>query len=72
MLHLSSLFGQDGWLLHLILYLCLSPASQTYKKPQRGKIIYSWHAFHRMQRMIDQFEDFLVEYPVRVISVAVV
>ena len=41
---------------------------------RQKKIIFnnSWHASHRMQRMIDQFEDFLVDYPVRVISVAVV
>ena len=32
----------------------------------------SWHASRRMQRMIDRFEDLLVEYPVCVISVAVV
>ena len=33
-----------------------------------------WHASHRMQRSIDQSEDVfctVVEYPVRVISVAV-
>ena len=32
----------------------------------------SWHASHRTQRMINRFKDFLIEYPVRVISVAVV
>ena len=32
----------------------------------------SWHASRRTQRTIDRFEDFLAEYLVRVISVAVV
>ena len=32
----------------------------------------SWHVSHRMQRMVDQFEDLLGEYPVHVISVAFV
>ena len=32
----------------------------------------SWHVSHRMQGMIDQFEDFSGEYPVHVISVAFV
>ena len=33
---------------------------------------YSWHASRSTQRTSDQFEDYLVEYPVRVISVAIV
>ena len=37
-----------------------------------AKQYYSWYASRRMQMMIDRFEDFLVEYPVCVISVAVV
>ena len=32
----------------------------------------SWHVFHRMQRMVDQFEDLSGEHPVHVISVAFV
>ena len=35
------------------------------------KIIQEMHP-DRMQRTVDRFEDFLVEYPVHVISVAVV
>ena len=55
-----------------MILLPLRLASLTHKIPQRRKIIISWHAFRRMQRMIDRFEDFLVEYPFCVISVTVV
>ena len=49
-----------------VILLPLRPASLTHKNPQRHKII------HGTQRTIDRFEDsFLVEYPVCVISVAV-
>ena len=42
----------------------------TFKFPKTPNN--SWHTSRRMQRRINRFEDFLVEYPVRVISVAVV
>ena len=42
------------------------PASLTHKNPQRRKII---HEMRPVERTIDRFEDFLVEYPVRAISV---
>ena len=49
-----------------VILLPLRPASLTHKNPQRHKII------RGTQRTIDRFEDsFLVEYPVGVISVAV-
>ena len=32
----------------------------------------SWHASRRMQRSIDRSEDVFVEYPVHLISVAVI
>ena len=45
-------------------------------RPWRLKIVTtqnnSSHSSHRTKRRIDRFEDFSVEYPVRVISVAVV
>ena len=62
--------GQNGnicrQLKNAVILLHLHPASLTHKNPQRQ------HVFRRMQRTIDRFEDFLVEHPVRVISVAVV
>ena len=62
--------GQNGnicrQLKNAVILLHLHPVSLTHKNPQRQ------HVFRRMQRTIDRFEDFLVEYPVRVISVAVV
>ena len=49
------------------------PVSLMHKHPQRRKIIHEMHSMgHRTQSMIDWFEDVLVEYPVHVISVAVV
>ena len=44
------------------------PEAKKFPKMQNN----SWHACHRTQRTIDQFEDLLVEYPVHVISVPVV
>ena len=41
----------------------LQPASLAHKNPSKTQND-SWHVSHRMQRMIDRFEDFLVEYPV--------
>ena len=55
-----------------VILLHLRPVSPTQKNPQTRKIIHGMHAFRRTQRTIDRFEDFLVEYPVRVIFVAVV
>ena len=50
-------------------YLCiLCPDVQKSPKTQDN----SSQASCRMQRMVDQFEDFLVEYPVHAISVAAV
>ena len=51
-----------------VIFLPLSPASLTHKNPQRRP------KFHGMPpvRRKDRSEDVFVEYPVRVISVAVV
>ena len=58
---------------YTVIYLPLHLASLTHKNPQRHNAMnYSWHAYRRMQRMFARFEDFLVEYPVSVISCAVV
>ena len=46
---------------------CIPDAKKSIKTQ-----INSWHASCRTQRTINLFEDFLVEYPVRVISVAVI
>ena len=54
-----------------MILLPLHPASLTHKNSPKTQNN-SRHASHRTQRMISQFEDILVEYPVRVISVAVV
>ena len=43
-----------------------------HKNPQRRKIIYGICPVGHKKRTIDWFEDFVVEYPVGVISVAVV
>ena len=53
-----------------VILLPLQPASLKHKNPQTQNN--SWHASHRKQRTIARFEGFLVEYPVRVISVAFV
>ena len=53
-----------------MILLPLQPASLKHKNPQTQNN--SWHASHRKQRTIARFEGFLVEYPVRVISVAFV
>ena len=73
MQYVSSLLEDKPYYLPVIL-LPLGPVSLMHKNPQRYKIIHGIHPIgcHRMQRKIDQFEDVLVLYPVRVISVAVV
>ena len=53
----------------ILLHLC--PAYLMYKNPQRRKIIHGMHPVGRKERLIE-FEDFLVEYLVCVMSVAVV
>ena len=54
-----------------VILLPQSPASLTHKNPQRRKIIiHSMHPVGRKDRYIDLKRCF-VEYPVRVISVAV-
>lgn len=53
-----------------VILLPLRPASLRYKNPlQRHKIIHGIRTSHRTQRIINGFEDFLVVYPVCVISV---
>ena len=59
------------WFRTPVILLPLRLVSLTQKILQRRKIIHGMHS-RRMQRMIDRFEDLLVEYPVCVISVAVV
>ena len=54
-----------------MILLPLRPASMTHKNSPKTQNN-SQHASHRMQRTISQFEDILVDYPVRVVSVAVV
>ena len=54
---------------HTVILLPLRLGSLTHKNPQRRKIIHGCKGC-RMQRMIDRFERFLLEY--RVISVVVV
>ena len=73
MQYASSLLEDNPYYLPVILLL-LGPVSLMHKNPQRYKIIHGIHPIgcHRMQRKIDRFEDFLVLYPVCVISVAVV
>ena len=74
MQYVSSLLEDKPYYLPVIL-LPLGPVSLMHKNPQRYKIIHGIHPIgcHRMQRkIIDRFEDFLVLYPVCVISVAVV
>ena len=75
MQYVSSLLEDNPYYLPVILLL-LGPVSLMHKNPQRCKIIiHGIHPIgrHRMQRkIIDRFEDFLVLYPVCVISVAVV
>ena len=53
-----------------VILLPLRPVSLTHDNLQRWKINNSWHVSRRTQRTINQFEDFLVEYPVHLISVA--
>ena len=55
-----------------MILLPLRPASQTHKNPKRRKIIYGMRPVGHKKRSIDRFQDFVVEYPVGVISVAVV
>ena len=55
-----------------VILLPLCPVSLTHNNLQRWKIIHGMTVSRRTQRTINQFEDFLVEYPVCVISVAVV
>ena len=73
MQYVSSLLEDKPYYLPVIL-LPLGPVSLMHKNPQRYKIIHGIRPIgrHRMQRKIDRFEDFLVLYPVCVISVAVV
>ena len=74
MQYVSSLLEDNPYYLPVSL-LPLGPVSLMHKNLQRYKIIHGIHPIgrHRMQRkIIDRFEDFLVLYPVCVISVAVV
>ena len=54
-----------------MILLSLRPPSLMYRNPQRRKTVHEMRPV-LTQRMIDRFEDFLVEYLVRAISVAVV
>ena len=54
-----------------VILLLLRPVSPMYKNPQRRKIVHGMHPVGRKEWSI-WFEDFLVEYSVRVISVAIV
>ena len=49
----------------------LRPASLTHKNPQRRKIIHGMRSVVRKERSND-LKTFLVEHPVRVISVPIV
>ena len=53
-----------------VILLALRPATLTHKNPQRRKIICGMRPVGRKDRSIDLKRCF-VEYPVRVISVAV-
>ena len=55
-----------------MILLPLRPASLKHNNSPKTQNNNSRHASHTTQRTISQFEDILVEYPVRVISVAVV
>ena len=60
-----------------MILLPLRPASLKHNNSPKTQKFFtannnSRHASHTTQRTISQFEDILVEYPVRVISVAVV
>ena len=68
----TSLPGPDITHRDAVILFPLHPASPTHKYPQRHKIIHGMHPAGRKDRSIDRFEDFLVRYPVHVISVAVV
>ena len=54
-----------------VILLPLRPASLMHKKSPKMQNN-SWHTSRRMQRLIDRSEDVFVEYPVRLISVAVI
>ena len=54
-----------------VILLTLHPASLMHKKSPRMQNN-SWHASRRTQRSIDRSEDVFVEYPVCLISVAVI
>ena len=58
--------------IHSVILSPLHSASLTHKNPQRCKIIFMACVFRRQRTIIDWFKDFFIEYPVRVISVAVV
>ena len=53
-----------------MILLPLRPASLTHKNPQRREIIHC--PVERRDRSIDRSEDVFVEYPVHVITVAVI
>ena len=57
--------------LRTVILLLLRPVSPMCKNPQRRKIVYGMHPVGCKEWSI-WFEDFLVEYSVRVISVAIV
>ena len=54
-----------------VILLPLHPASLMHKKRQRCKIIHGMHPLGCKDRSIMGSEDVFVEYPARVISVAV-
>ena len=54
--------------LEAVIVFSLRPVSLMHENPQNN----SWHASCRMQRSITRSEDAFVEYPVHLISVAVI
>ena len=55
-----------------MILLPLRPASLMHKNPQRHKDVNGTRPVKCKDRLIDQSEDIFPEYPVHVISVAVV
>ena len=54
-----------------MILLFLRPASLTHKNPQRRPKVHGMRPVGHKYRSIDRSEDVFVEYPVRVIFVAV-
>ena len=54
-----------------VILLPLRPASLTQKNPPRRKMIHGMRPIGCKEQSIDRLEDFLIEYPVCVISVVV-